>query len=145
MGKRLDRIAAGLIRPINPFSTIIGGVFTCAWGLWLIMPFTQVFDSARLFDGMSALGAESAWGSVALLAGMSIIIAVNQGYYRLLQSTLGSCAIYWFIVTALMFLGDWNNTGGITYLFTAIWFGYFYLNIKINYVKHGEDIPNFYT
>jgi hypothetical protein len=49
MGKRLDTLAVGMLKPINPYAQMITGVFTAIWGLWLLSP-VDVFGTAPLFS-----------------------------------------------------------------------------------------------
>ena len=144
MGSRLDRIAEGLLRPTNPYTTIILGIMTAAWGIWILMPW-DTFGSAKLFSKMSEFAPEWAWGTWSILCGILLIIAIFKGLYSFLARTLMFSLWHWSAVSAMMWWGDWHNTGGLTYTFFAVYCAYRYFNIKINYVKFGEDIPNFYT
>lgn len=142
MRDTLDRIAVGLLRPINPYSTLILGVMTALWGLWLLMPW-PVFEHAVLFSKMSDFAPEWAWGCWSVTSGLLVIYGVFKGFYRILSWTLAFIGWHWFTVSSMMWWGDWQNTGGLTYSFICLLVVYCYLNIKVNYVKYGEDIPHF--
>jgi uncharacterized iron-regulated membrane protein len=105
----------------------------------------QVFTSAPLFSQMHAFAPEWAWGTWALICGSLIVISVFKGLYKWLYRSLGFAIWHWGTVSSLMWMGDWHNTGGVTYSFICIFCMYLYLNIKVNYNKMGEDIPNFYS
>lgn len=145
MGAILDRVAVGLTRPINPYAQIIPGIFTAIWGIWLLIPDFSVFKSAPLFVKMAEFAPEWAWGAWAFLCGIFMIAGVLKGLYKFLAKTLAFSIWHWGTVSIMMWWGDWQNTGGITYTFVTILCAYSFLNIRINYVKHGEFIPHFYV
>ena len=138
-----DRIAQGLLRPINPYSTLILGFFTALWGLWVLLPQWSVFEHAQLFSRMAQFCPEWAWGSWAMTAGILIIVGVARGFYKSLSWALGFTVWHWATVASMLWWGDWQNTGGLTYTAIAVFTTYAYLNIKVNQVKFGEDIPHF--
>lgn len=139
MFTQLDRIAVGLLRPINPYAQFITGSFTLLWGFWLLLPQFDVFGTAPLFSKMAEFAPEWAWGAWATAAGILIILGVINGLYSVLARTLAFAAWHWTTVSIMMWWGDWHNTGGITYGFIALLFVYCYLNIKFNYVDTGHD------
>lgn len=140
---RLEKIAEGMLRPINPYSTLILGVFTAFWGLWVITPGWSVFGSALLYSKMMEFAPEWAWGVWSLTSGLLLIICVFRGYYSNLSRALMFISWHWATVAGFMWWGDWHNTGGITYTTVAIYSIYCYFNIKMNYVKYGTDTPHF--
>lgn len=144
MGKH-DRIARGLLRPINPYSTLILGIFTTCWGLWMLSPWWSVFAQSSAYVKMEQFAPEWAWGCWSVIAGALVILAVFKGLYRWLSFALGFISWHWATVSLMLWLGDWQNIGGLTYMGIAVFSSYVYLNIKVNYVKFGEDIPSFYV
>lgn len=143
MGDRLDRFANGLLRPINPYASVILGLLTASWGIWLLMPW-ETFGTAKLYSKMDEFAPEWAWGTWALICGALIIFAVAKGLYKTLSFAIGFAVWHWATVSSMMWWGDWQNTGGLTYSFITLYCIYAYLNIKINYVQFGEDIPDFH-
>jgi hypothetical protein len=128
-----------MLKPINPYAQMITGVFTAIWGLWLLSP-VDVFGTAPLFSKMASFAPEWAWGSWAFTCGSFIILGVLKGMYKFLLGTLEFAIWHWGTVSMMMWWGDWENTGGITYSFVAVLCVYSYLNIKFNYVrKNGAD------
>lgn len=141
---RVEQIVIGLTRPINPYSTLLVGAMTAMWGIWLLMPWS-VFGSAALFSKMAEFAPEWAWGAWALTCGVLIILSVYNGLYKWLYRAMGFAVWHWSTVSTFMWWGDWRNTGGVTYSFVALMCIYLYINIKVNYKKYGEDIPNSYN
>lgn len=140
---KLDSIAQGLLKPINPYATVILGLLTATWGLWLLLPH-PTFASAPLFSKMSDLAPEWAWGSWAYLCGLLIIFSVIMERYRALSFAMGFAVWHWGAVSGMMWWADWQNTGPITYTFICIYSAYIYLNIRVNCVKFGENRPKFF-
>ena len=145
MQRQFDRIAVGLLRPINPYAQIITGTFTALWGFWLLLPQFSVFGSAPLFSKMHQFAPEWAWGTWATICGSLIIASVFKGLYKTLKHALGFAVWHWGTVSIMMWWGDWQNTGGITYTFIAILCAYSFFNIEFNFAKTGEETPNFYS
>ncbi len=135
---RLDKIAEGLLRPINPYATSILGLLTATWGLWVIMPFWSVFGKAELFEKMREFAPELAWGSWAFVCGLLIIYAIYAGRYRTLSAAMAFASWHWTTVACMMWWGDWQNTGGLTYSWIAVYSIYVYLNVRINLVKFPD-------
>lgn len=140
---RLDRVARGVLRPINPYATVLLGIYTLLWGLWLISPFWNTFGRADLFRHASEFAPEWAWGSWSFVAGATVVAAIFRGRFSWLSFALAFISWHWWTIGSLLLWGDWQNTGGLTYLFIAIYSTYAYLNIEINYVKFNEELPSF--
>ena len=138
---RMDRIVQGMLRPINPYSTVILGVFTALWGMWVLLPW-PVFEHAALFSRMDQFAPEWAWGGWATLCGLLIVFALMDGDKKPLSFALGFAVWHWWTVSYMLWWGDWQNTGGLTYSFIAIFTTYAYLNFKINFIRNDEHIPN---
>lgn len=129
----LERIANGLTRPVNPYSTALLSLFSVVWGLWLFVPMWDVFSRAKLFSRMQQVCQyESVWGLLAITIGLLIIIAIRKDSIDCLITAMGLCAWYWFMISMLMWWGDWQNTGGWTYGFVCLSSAYLYLNLRHN-------------
>jgi hypothetical protein len=144
MRDRLEVIARGMLRPINPYATLILGVMTMFWGLFILAPGWNAFGTAKLFSKAIGFAPEWAWGVWSTICGALIILAVLKGYYVWLARSLGFAVWHWFTIAGMLWWGDWKNTGGINYTFIAIYALYAYLNIKINYVKFEVRPPKFH-
>ena len=102
------------------------------WGCWVAAPWWDVFTRAHVYSYMLSLAPEWTWGAVAIVAGFAMILGVLANSYRSL--TMGSWigGIHWFVISVLYFIGDWQNTGGLTVLAFAVYSAYIHLNLKIN-------------
>lgn len=141
MGRRVDNFVKGMLKPINPNASIILGVLTAAWGAWLLLPHT-VFDSAPLYSKMDQFAPEWAWGTWAFVCGILIIASILKSNWNWLAKSMGFAVWHWSTVSGMMWWGDWQNTGGLTYSFITLYAVYVFLNVKINYVKFGDE-PSF--
>ena len=131
--KMSDRLADTLLKPLNPSIIIILGLYTLVWGFWLISPFWSVFDRASLYKSMSEMGPEWGWGLVAILSGLVIIRGATKPSYSNLIAGSSVSFGHWFIISIFYFMGDWQNTGGITSAAFSAYSAIIYLNIKVNH------------
>lgn len=135
-----DKIAAGLLRPINPSLIIVLGLYTVIWGLWISNPLWTVFTQAPVYNFMAALAPEMYWGVQAVVAGAIISYGAIRPSYRNIQLGSFIAFFHWFIIGVMYFMGDWQNTGGITCLCFAVYSAMIWVNIKINRVYfHNLD------
>jgi hypothetical protein len=136
-----EHLAGALLKPINPSASVILGVYTVLWGLWVVNPFWSVFARAPLYSVMASLAPEWAWGCFALFCGGMMIYGATNRSFRAL--TNGAIAVWghWFIISVCYFFGDWQSTGGITALMLAVYAGFVYLNIRVNY-KETQELPD---
>jgi hypothetical protein len=139
MMKRIEILARGMLRPINPYVTSILGALTFTWGLWILNGFWEVFTSANVFSKAEDFAPEWAWGVWSTLCGLSILVELYRGNFKWLTRSLGFAVWHWWTIAAFLWWGDWQNTAGVIYTFVAIYTTYAYLNIKINYVKPGGE------
>lgn len=129
MGSRFVR---DVLQPINTAAISIMGVYTVLWGIWVASPFWDAFERAEAFSIMAHVAPEHVWGVVALIVGCIMIRGVMKRSYRAL--TIGALAGFfqWITVCGFFFFGDWQNTGGITYLMIAAYCGFIWLNLRVN-------------
>jgi hypothetical protein len=140
-----EHLAGALLKPINPAASIILGVYTILWGLWVINPLWSVFARAPLYSVMATIAPEWAWGCFALFCGSVMVYGSMKRSYRALTNGAGVVNFHWTIVGLCYFLGDWQSTGGITALCIAFYAGFVYLNIRVNYKKTKQIPEKFYT
>ena len=128
----LKKIARGLLAPINPSGIVLLAAYTIVWGFWLINPWWSVFAVADLYSAMKDLAPEWAWGALAIFSGGLGLYGVIRPSYNnlLLGSAIG--AWHWGLLTLMYFMGDWQNTGGITSLFIALYSAFVFTNVRIN-------------
>lgn len=131
--KKWERLIQGLLIPMNPNGTIILGVFTTLWGLWIASPFWQVFNSAPLFSKVQEFAPEWAWGGWSTACGLILVLSLRNNNRKLISFSLGFHVWHWFVISGLLWWGDWRNTGGLTYMFIGIYSLWAYLNYRINF------------
>lgn len=128
-----ERFVEALLLPINPALVVLLGIYTVVWGIWLANPFWDVFSTAPLFSAMKAIGPEYVWGGIAIAAGITTIGgAVVRSYGALTRGSMVA-AIHWLVIAIMYFMGDWQNTGGITAVIIALYASVVYWNIRINF------------
>ena len=129
---RVERVAASLLKPINPSVIIILGIYTIMWGVWVANPIWTVFTQAPVYSAMAELAGEVTWGSIAVVAGLFIVRGATKPSYDNLVAGSIVGFFYWLVVGALFVVGDWQSTGGINALVFAAYSGIVWLNIKRN-------------
>lgn len=134
---KMDEVAQGLLRPINPTLILILGIYTVVWGLWLIAPWWTVFTQAALYAQMHALAAEWVWGLFAVGTGLLTLRGAYKPSYTNLHIGAFAAALFWLVIGLMYFAGDWTNTGGITALCFFTYSAVVWVNVKIN--KHFYD------
>lgn len=122
-----------MLRPLNPVPVLVLGLYTILWGLWIVNPFWEVFTQADIYSAMTQLGGEYFWGSIAVLAGTVTVYGAIKGRPPYLFYGASTAGWHWFTIAIMYFMGDWQNTGGITSLMLAVWAACIYLNVKVNY------------
>jgi len=138
-----DGIKRALFRPINKAAISIMATFTLIWGFWVGNPMWTVFTTAPLFNAMSVLAPEWVWGTVALIVGLVMLFGVIRMSYRSLILGASTGFYFWICASIAFFLGDWQNTGGITLLMIALYCGYIALNLRMNKVEFVESEVQF--
>lgn len=126
------KIKQAMFRPINTAAISILGSFSVLWGAWVANPFWEVFDRAQLFDFMVVIMPEWLWGTIAIVVGLFMIYGVIKHSYRSLISGALSGFYFWLFGAINFFVGDWQNTGGVTLLMIAFYCAYIALNLRIN-------------
>lgn len=118
--------------PLNKASTILMAAYTLLWGIWLASPFWDVFTRAPLYSALSAVFPEYAWGIIAILCGLATTWGVLHQSARSLAIGAYVGFIHWLVISGGYFIGDWQNTGGITALTIALYSALIYLNLRVN-------------
>jgi len=126
-------LTKALLKPINTAAIVILGLYTVVWGLWLANPFWTVLDAAPVYDQMRSLFPEVVWGIIAIVCGLVTIYGAYRPSYRALIFGSSVAWAHWFMIAIFYFLGDWRSTAGISSLAFAVYAGFIYLNIKVNY------------
>jgi hypothetical protein len=140
-------VAKALLLPINPAAVIILGIYTTLWGLWVANPFWDVFTRAPLYTALDkvppgTIPPELFWGFIAIACGLVIIYgAYKRQYYPLLVGA-AVAGWHWLMIATLYFVGDWQNTGGITALALSIYGAFIYVNVRTNFSdkRNSHDV-----
>lgn len=136
----LNNLRNRLLRPINSATSVLLGVFTIMWGLWLLGPWS-VFNSANLFTTLAFIGSEWIWGAVAIFVGVALVYGAIKPSFKSLICSSAFSSLFWLFISIVLFAADWQNTGGLTYGFIATYSAFIYLNVKVNH-DLGHDWSN---
>lgn len=139
----LNKIAVslrGLLSvPLNKSSTTILALYTILWGLWVANPFWDVFSRAPLYNALSSVAPEVVWGGIALVCGCFMLWGVLRNSVKSLTWGAFVGFMNWFVIGGGYFIGDWQNTGGITTVAIAIFCGLVYLNAVFSGQTDDDD------
>lgn len=140
---RIERLARGLLTPINPYALSLLGFLTFFWGLWIVNPFWEVFGRADIYQRTLDFAPEWAWGSWSTACGALMLYGLFADRFRVLVPALIVGMWHWFTIAGMFWWGDWQNTAGLTYTFVALYTTYAYLNIKVNHeIFRKQKHPN---
>lgn len=128
-----------MLLPINPTGSILLGLYTILWGFWISNPWWDVFDRAELYSGMQDLAPEWLWGAAAVAASIVTLYGAIKPSYR--SFTIGALILawHWGMVSLMYFLGDWQNTGGITSALIFTYAVYIFVNVRVNRIGTPEQ------
>ena len=137
MKNRFERLAEGVLAPMNPYVSVVLGLLTFCWGLWVLNPAIQTFTRSDIYSEALSFMPEWGWGLWATACGLGILVSIFYGRTRPMACALGATVWHWFTISGFFWWGDYQNTAGLTYGFIAIYALLAYLNIRVNYVKQG--------
>ena len=128
----IKKLVNGLLKPINTSAVSILGIYTILWGVWVANPFWHVFSTAALYSQLNSIAPEVFWGLLAIVIGIITMYGVIRPSYRSL--TMGALAVgwHWWMISLLYFMGDWQNTGGITAGIFFVYGCFIWLNLRVN-------------
>lgn len=136
-----EHLSGALLRPINPAASIILGVYTVLWGMWVASPFWSAFAHVSYYSVMAHLAPEWVWGLIGIFCGGLMIYGAVRRTYRELTNGAGTIALFWFFIGICNFLADWQATGGVMAFMIFIYGAFVYLNIRVNY-KGRKYLPS---
>lgn len=135
----LERVGAWFAKrfgaPINTSAVLILATYTTLWGLWLANPFWTVFDQAPIYDWMADVMPEYVWGGIAIGIGLWMAYGVKRHTFGSLSWGAFAGWMHWSVIALGYFLGDWQNTGGVTSLTMAVYCAFIFLNLRVNRVS----------
>lgn len=106
------------------FLELFSGALGFLWGLWLLIPTWDTFNTTPSFAAMAALAPEWLWGSVIMGGGLLQVAMTIWGSLRLRSwATLGALLTWGFIATMLA-ISNFRATGGVVYFsicFSQVW------------------------
>lgn len=130
VAQAVDMLIERLQAPASHATLIFVAAYTFTWGLWLLV--FDVFKQADLYDTLMSIGPENAFGFLAIVSGVCMALAVLYDEYPFTgYGALIGC-VFWGLVGVGYFIGDYENTGGITALGISVYSAFMYLNIRIN-------------
>lgn len=141
----LERLGAWTAKrfgaPINTSAAMLMAAYTVLWGFWLLNPFWTVFDQAQIFWWLNSVAPEWAWGTFAIVCGLTMGFGIIRHTYNSLARGAFIGFIHWSIICTGYFIGDWRNTGGITALMIAVYCAFIYLNLMVNKIQKQPSPP----
>lgn len=141
MKRLFDAIAEALLIPVSRVVTALLGLYTMAWGLWVVAPFWDTFTHAAVYSALiDFIPHEFVWGLIAIAAGLLTMLGLIKHFDQATFNGAGISGLHWTVISIFYFMGDVANTAGITAVFVAVLSFYIYLNCKTNYkIDHQLD------
>lgn len=130
-------MVSGLIQPMNLYASVLLGVMTFVWGVWVVNPFWHVFTRAAIYDKTLEFAPEWAWGTWSTVCGAALVAAVFKRSTRWVSRASAFAMWHWFTISLMFWWGDWQNTAGLTYMFIGLYATYIFLNVRLNWVRLG--------
>ncbi len=130
---RKPEIAQALLLPINPAAISILGLYTVAWGVFVALPFWNVFSSATVYMALAGLFPEVFWGLFAIFCGSVTLYGAAVRKYRPLVWGAQAAFWHWLIITTFYVLGNPYDPSWVTGIMLMVYSAYIHLNIKTNF------------
>lgn len=131
-----DRAINLFRKPINKGVTMMLGIYTIAWGLWVANPWLDTFAASGVYSHMAKLmPVEIVWGTLAVLFGLLTLLGLIEKYRRVVIYGAGASGAFWFMICVLYALGNLASTGALTAIFVATLATYIHINCKLNYLN----------
>ena len=114
-------------------------MYTFFWGLWLTIPYWDVFNNTQVYSWLDSVMPESAWGILAMAVGAAMTYGLIKSSENSL--TIGAFAgfIHWLVIGLGYFAGDWRSTGWLTSMSMAVFCAAIYLNMRFQHF-HTNDL-----
>jgi hypothetical protein len=122
----IDRLQA----PASHATLIFVAGYTFLWGLWVLL--FDVFNQAQLYSVLMDIGPENVFGGAAIISGLCMAAAVLYNEYPFTGYGALIGFVFWGMIATGYFLGDYENTGGITASGVSVYSAFMYLNIRLN-------------
>jgi hypothetical protein len=110
-----------MVREMDRRIEYILGATAVIWGLIVVNPYVDAFNSSITFRAMAAVASETAWGSVFITIGLIGLIATwhyaRMTLYRRVAILLNMFA--WATLAIFYYMGNPSGTGYVVYAILA--------------------------
>lgn len=90
------------------------------WGLWVLSPFWDTFQSVRTYHIMSDVAPEWVWGLVMCLSAILNLFAMLRNHSILRRFALSGAVFIWFFISVSAGLSNYASPAAPLYGFVAI-------------------------
>lgn len=132
----MNKIRKHLIReftevsPTRGFTTILG-LTLLTWGLWVMNPYVDTFESP-FYSVMKEAAVEPVWATLFIIAGASLLVGVI--FQNVSSVARGSFMGFflWLALSIMYFLGDYTVSVWITNFWIAMMHAWLYLQVQFH-------------
>lgn len=94
---------------------LILGTGSVAWGLWLLYPGWNSFDSTPILQAMGRLAHEETWGLVVAVLGVAQFVSAGWGSVRYRWLVAFAMSAVWTLASATFLLSNPTSPSGVVY------------------------------
>lgn len=94
-----------------------------SWGLWLLYP-VDTFTGSRGYALAAQLAPEWAWGSVAVISGLVLLVALRREMDRLRRHALAAQMLVFLGICVVLTLSNPTSTGTPMYFWASVMCGF---------------------
>lgn len=135
-GRFLRRVTAPEASLAEWWSAGVGVV----WGLWLANPWVDAFGSLPVYQEMSKLAPDWAWGITVAAGGIFQLHSLWNGVYGWRRAaSFGGC-VTWLFVGLCMFASAPTSTGPPVYISLGALQAVIYLRLKVEAIKAAQEL-----
>jgi hypothetical protein len=109
---------------------IMSGIAALSWGIWLLIPSLDSFQSGRTFEAMAMVAPEWLWGTSMMGVGFFAIQSVLAHNIRLRKMTSLTLSIMWMFITAIFAYSNLASTAAVTYGVFTFFTAWSYLRLS---------------
>jgi hypothetical protein len=131
MGHPVSDVLLKMLRnPAAQGTLIFVAAYTFTWGLWLLL--FNVFSRAPVYTWLSQVSDEHVFGVAGIVSGLAMAATVlrNRFPWTAYGALIGF--VFWGLIGVGYFIGDYQNTSGVTAFGVSAYSAYVYLNIRLN-------------
>jgi hypothetical protein len=116
---------------LTNFETILLGMLSISWGLWVGLPFSPIYALATAANPVEATVSTLVIGMLMVLSGVLKLVGIVKPETKLLEIGGALGFLCWTFVFILLVLSNIIVTGTVFYPFFAIWNGWLYLKVRV--------------